>query len=221
MYYPLSQITPNLYTPGSEFVLDLNFTNSPSSFYVGYYWKNSKGEYYTGKNPQDKPTKKLYLLSEFRKSLLTEKDSLTEGFLSINIPSFVIDSQDEIEIKNNTSYSNLKKDTTSKKIVYPYYSPTLPTPQDYQIGEFRRYFCKKTNEILYLEISKEVYDKLVKKDSTVLWQLYFPFDIPWKLTGVEDQVSKTNQNTVELNMSKLNLTLFSEYLENNFLKYFK
>jgi hypothetical protein len=55
-YYPLSQIVTNLYTGGNEFT----FNSDGSGEYVGYYWKNSKGEYYTGKTPQDIPLSKLY-----------------------------------------------------------------------------------------------------------------------------------------------------------------
>ena len=54
MYYPLSQITSNLHTNGGEFVI--KNTNTP---YVGYYWKTSKGQYFTGKTPQDTPTEEL------------------------------------------------------------------------------------------------------------------------------------------------------------------
>ena len=54
MYYPLSQITPNLYTNGSEFAY-VN-TNQP---YTGYYWKTSSGKYYTGKPLKIPHRKKL------------------------------------------------------------------------------------------------------------------------------------------------------------------
>ena len=42
MYFPKSQITPNLYTNGGEFVYALN--NKP---YIGYYFKTSTGKIYT------------------------------------------------------------------------------------------------------------------------------------------------------------------------------
>lgn len=48
-YYPKSQITTNLYAEPGELLVESN--NTP---YVGYYWTNSKGEYWSGKTPQDK-----------------------------------------------------------------------------------------------------------------------------------------------------------------------
>ena len=52
MYYPKSQITPNLYTNGNEFVYE-----DSGLFYNGYYFKTSKGEYFTGRNQDDRLTK--------------------------------------------------------------------------------------------------------------------------------------------------------------------
>ena len=54
MYYPLSQIVSNLYTNGNQFV----YANTRLP-YIGYYWKNSKGQHFTGKTPQDTPTEEL------------------------------------------------------------------------------------------------------------------------------------------------------------------
>ena len=53
-YYPLSQIKPNLYTNGSEYVLFS--TREP---YTGYYYEVSDGKRYTGKTIQDGPNNLL------------------------------------------------------------------------------------------------------------------------------------------------------------------
>ena len=53
-YYPQSQIKTNLYTNGNEYIVSA--TGVP---YTGYYWKTSKGEYFSGKTPQDLPSQKL------------------------------------------------------------------------------------------------------------------------------------------------------------------
>jgi hypothetical protein len=92
---------------------------------------------------------------------------------------------------------------------------------DYQIGEYRRYFCKKTNEIIYLEINKDTYDKLVGKDSKILYQLYQPFNLPWQLTGDKSQVFIINKNITELTSKQQKLPMLSEYLKNDFTKYYK
>jgi hypothetical protein len=96
----------------------------------------------------------------------------------------------------------------------------LPTQQDYQNGEFRRYFCKKTNEIIYIETDKATYDKLVAKDVQIAWPLYQPFNIPWQLTGNREQVERTNRNIVELTSFQNSLPRLADYLRFNFTKYY-
>ncbi len=58
MYFPKSQITPNLYTNGNEFVIETSKVP-----YVGYYFKTSNGKYYTGKNTSDRPNEELVFLT--------------------------------------------------------------------------------------------------------------------------------------------------------------
>ena len=50
-YYPKSQIKENQYTNGGEFIIVSTQEN-----YMGYYWLTSKGEYFTGKTPEELPT---------------------------------------------------------------------------------------------------------------------------------------------------------------------
>ena len=57
MYYPKSQIKPNLYTNGGEFIL-----STTKEDYKGNYYTVSNGKKYTGKNPQDKPNILLIVL---------------------------------------------------------------------------------------------------------------------------------------------------------------
>jgi sensor histidine kinase YesM len=201
MYYPLSQITSNLYTNGNEFI----YLNNKSP-YVGHYWKTSTGKYYTGKTPQDLPTEEI-ILSNIS---LTE---ITIDPISDN-PSFY--NRDDL---SPVEYINLTNPPPPSLL--PIYSPNIPTQTDYQIGEYRRYFCKKTNEIIYLEISKDTYDKLVNKDSKILYQLYQPFNLPWQLTGDKSQVFITNKNITELTSQQQKLPMLSEYLRNDFTKYYK
>jgi hypothetical protein len=202
MYYPLSQIKTNLYTNGDEYALRSN--NEP---YSGYYWVTSKGTAFTGKTPQDTPTQELILITNFNSS--TDSSSpdgsiYTELFLGSN---------DTIE------YASIVPPYQQTKI--PTYSLTLPTLQDYQIGEYRRLFCKKTNEIIYLEINVDTYNKLITQDSTIAYQYYQPFNIPWQLTGDKEQVSKTNRNIVELTMKQQKLPQFDLYLKKDYTKYYK
>jgi hypothetical protein len=77
MYYPLSQITPNLYTNGNEFVID-----GTQQVYTGYYFKTSKGQFYTGKTSSDKPNQLLVPLSQEFNSTITTP-STTPGFIAL------------------------------------------------------------------------------------------------------------------------------------------
>jgi hypothetical protein len=72
----------------------------------------------------------------------------------------------------------------------PYYSPVQPTLQDYQNGEFQRYFVKKTNGIVYIEINQDQFAKLEAKDPQIEFSLYQPFTITWILTGDKEQVAR-------------------------------
>jgi hypothetical protein len=202
MYYPLSQITSNLYTNGGEYVYKSNQEN-----YTGYYWKTSSGKIYTGKTPQDIPTSEL---------ISANSNPLNPVLQNSSIP--VIINQNDFE---NTNYINVKSIDTSQIALTPTYYPTQPTQQDYQIGEFRRYFCKKTNEIQYIEISKDQFDLLVAKDPQILWQLYFPFFIPWDITGTKEQVARVNKNIVDLTMKNLRLPRFNDYIKNDYTKYYR
>jgi hypothetical protein len=199
MYYPLSQITSNLHTNGEEYMVE-----STKLSYSGYYWKTSKDEYFTGKTPQDTPTEKLVLL--VNKNLINVSENL-------NTVSYY-DTND-----NSTYYLNLTN--LNAPGLLPTYSPTLPTQQNYQIGEFRRFFCKKTNELMYLEINSDTYNKLVNQDSTIAYQYYQPFNVSWQLTGSKEQVYTVNKNIVELIIFQRKLPQFDLYLKKDYIKYYK
>ena len=219
-YYPLSQIKTNLYTNGGEFVFNIN---DPFQTYSGYYWETSDGKYFTGKTPQDIPNLEIFL----KPSLDYNKypDIATNpsfNYITVNGGAEVNGGENiaggDPFILDYLALKNISSETIQ---ILPTYYPTLPTQQDYQIGEFRRYFCKKTNEIQYIEISKDQFDLLVAKDPQILWQLYFPFFIPWDITGTKEQVARVNKNIVDLTMKNLRLPRFNDYLKNDYTKYYK
>ena len=212
MYFPKSQITPNLYTNGNEYTI-----KSTGKNYVGPYWKSSTGKFFTGKTPQDAP------IQELDKIKYQESSPISSPTLEVVLFSNDADPVVYSELYNGfeiEKYTNLAKIDINKKIPVPVYSPALPIQQDYQIGEFRRYFCKKINEIIYLEINKDTFDKLVNKNSNIFYQLYQPFNIPWQLTGDRSQVYKTNKNIVELTMKQQKLPQFDRYLKEDYTKYY-
>ena len=171
-YYPQSQIKTNLYTNGNEYIV-----SATGASYTGYYWKTSKGEYFSGKTPQDLPSQKLNPIPAS----------------SQNVSTTII-------LQNS----------------YP-----QPTQNDYNVGEFVRYFCKKANELKYLEISKDNYFDLVNRNPQYDYALYLPFYIHWQLTGNKEQVYNTNKNMVQLTMQRQNLYQFDKFLKEDYLKFYK
>ena len=204
MYYPKSQITPNLYTNGGEFVNSIT-----QEIYTGYYFKISSGKYFTGRNQDDRPNIELTPLEE---NLATPNDS-------IQIQTNYVATVNSIE-PNNEQYLNITHQTPTSVIV-PTYNPNIPTQQDYQVGEFRRYFCKKTNEYQYIEINQDTFTKLTIKDPQILWQLYQPFFINWQLTGDKQQVAQINRNSTELVVFRNKFFGLNEYLKLDFTKYYQ
>ena len=59
------------------------------------------------------------------------------------------------------------------------------------------------------------------KNTQILWQLYFPFNLLWTLTGDKQQVAKTNRNITLLTQQQLNLPKFNLYLKEDYLKYYQ
>ena len=227
MYFPKSQITPNLYTNGNEFVYTVN-----SRPYTGYYFKTSKGKFYTGRNQDDRPNELLSRITNQANEIDNNRPLQANPRTSIALPFegvFPVDA----DVANNTitpnynedlviNYLNLQKISLNNlpSSIIPTYNPVLPTQQDYQNEEFQRYFCKKTNEIQYIEINLDQFTKLKAQDPQILYQLYQPFTITWILTGNKDQVAKTNKNIVELASFKQKLPRFGDYLKFDYLKYY-
>jgi len=223
MYYPKSQIKPNLYTEGTEFVY-----KTTNQSYRGYYYKISTGRYFTGRNPDDRPNLELITLTS--ENNFTPTITAVENNIStIAIPIDGLYEGNEFgpnaPINETTvlTYAQLTNVSTIQppQFISPVYNAPVPTEQDYQIGEFRRYFCKKTNAILYLEISKDTFDKLIIRDPQYVWSLYEPFNLPWQLTGVQEVIERTNRNIVALTSQRLKLPEFGRYLKDDYLKYYK
>ena len=201
MYYPQSQIKTNLYTNGNELVYKTNKT-----MYVGFYWKASDGKYFTGKTPQDTPTEELQIINPTYTSVETSQD--------VTINNVAISSNPSTKV-----YMSMM--STPPRLFLPTFTSPQPTQQDYQIGEFRRYFVKKTNELIYTEVSKDTYENILNKNSQWLWQDYLAFNLPWTISGDKFTVAKTNKNIVDLTMQRLSLYKFNDYLRNDYLKFYK
>ena len=194
MYYPKSQIKTNLYTNGGEY--SLSTTKEP---YKGYYYETSNGQKFTGKFPKDGTN--ILLVS-----------SIIEGF-NLNDRELLI--PDQILTTPDPGYNK-----TLPLRSLPIFNPTTPTPQDQQTGQFNRYFCKKNNELRYLEIDRDTYQKLQSKDPKIAWDLYTPTIVLWLIKGNKEQVFNSNKGTAISIEQNLNWTGFSQYFQDKFLKYY-
>jgi len=205
MYFPKSQIQTNLYTNGGEFTTSLSII--PYISYIGYYYKISTGKLYTEKSPT--PTSvPLYPIP-------------ADNNPNTDWPNSPQDSPKEIQL-NYPYNEEYNKSTTSSPLnrKLPLYSPTQPTLQDYTLGSFTRYFCKKTNELKYIEINKETHDKLKNRDPKIAWDLYEPQSIIWQISGDKEQTFLSNRNIIFQLEQRQKWYGFSIYLKEDYLKYY-
>ena len=221
-YFPKHYITPNQYTPGGEYMY-----KSSQIEYIGWYWKTGNGRTYTGKTPQSSEIIELAPIITVDPGFFTSTPSYTEKIRIATPGEAPLDygSGLNIPIQENIiiDYASIKKVPTVPKAFkhIPQYNSPTPTQQDYQNGEFRRYFAKKTNELLYIEINLETYELLRQKSPTIEWTLYLAFNIPWQLTGDKQQVYDVNRNITLLAMKNNKLYKFDEYLKFDFTKYYQ
>ena len=190
MYYPKSQIKTNLHTNGDEYILSTNQQN-----YKGYYYKTSNGDKYTGRFPNDGNN---VLLVE----LTPSSDEPGENNPILTLPS-----------------PQYNPNTSSERFL-PLFNQPTPTQQDYTLGSFTRYFCKKTNELKYIEINKETHDKLKTRDTQIAWDLYEPYSITWQIKGDQESTLKANKSIVLLTEQRQKWYGFSQYLKEDYLKYY-
>jgi hypothetical protein len=211
-YYPKSQVKTNLYTNGTSPTL---YKIEDQTIYTGYYHLLSNGKYFSGKTPQDTPS---FELTTFTRTSFPSPITLN------SVPVYPVLTPEGTEIyvsyPNDFSSQEYPKFQSPTRLV-PVYNPNIPTPEDYKIGEFRRYFCKRTNEIKYTEIDKNTFDLLLNQSPTIEYTLFLPFYLDWQLTGNEEQVARVNKNNAELTAQRLRLPGLLEYLRFDFTKYYK
>jgi hypothetical protein len=201
MYYPKSQIKTNLYTDGSEYIL-----STTKEGYTGFYYEISTGQKYTGKNTQDKPN---ILLTPIQQANFIESRELSAigDSPTIEAPIYFIPEDGYSKINDSNRF-------------IPQFNPTLPTTQNQQNGQFTRYFCKKTNELQYIEISKETYTQLNSKNPQIAWDLYNPISLIWQITGNKNQVYASNRASAIAIEQNLKWYGFFQYFQDKFLKYY-
>lgn len=103
----------------------------------------------------------------------------------------------------------------TKPLVTTDVPPLFPTPKDYEIGVFTRYFKKKRNEYLFDELTQDQYNNNVNNT------LYLKFQVQWQLIGDKDATYNVNRNMVLLAEQRSNVYGLQTYLKEDYLKYYK
>jgi len=213
-YYPKSQIKSGLYTSGGEYSLVPPPNNINASQYVGYYYQVSNGSLYTGKTPQDGLSQPLYRINSLSTSLNSTPSSVQ--LYTIDYYSSPFSTEGNI---NNNQYVKTTNTYPISRLIPPF-NLTLPSQNDYSLGVFSRYFCKKNNENKYLEIDQTTYQDLNTKKPTIAWDLYTPITTLWYLSGDKDTIYKANKGLIGLIEKNQKWYGFTQYFKDNFLQYY-
>ena len=173
-YIPKSQITVSN-TNGGLLVFETN--KQP---YIGPYIKVNDGRYFAGSSninlgPQ-------LILADVDNVGAGERATKELGY-GYNVKKFKILKK---AIKNRLK--KVKPLPTVKSV---------PSELDYDRGFYTRYFSKRINGNNYLEIDKDTYDSLQKRDSKYDYNLYEVGSLTWYITGtdVHRQNSLSIKNT--------------------------
>lgn len=186
MYFPKSQIKTNLKANPGEFI-----TLEGKNAYSGFYWRTSTGQFFSGKNPNDTPT--LELIPD---TFIQSEDSRFEGI-------------------TNVEYSELKNIDKTVIPQPPKYNLNIPNDEDYNLGSYLRYFAKKNNQSLYIEINNSTYEGLINQNPQLLFNDYMPFSLTWTLVGEsKEQVETINRNSVAITERKMKAIALSNYFKN-------
>ena len=192
MYYPKNQIQAGLFSNGTL------FNPQTGQAYYGYYFATSDGKFFTGKEPNDGTNVQL-----------------VSSATPIPPTNFEIGQEDPRFYPDNLTYSVLTKANPNQLPFSPTpYYPIL-TQVDIENGEFTRYFCKKYNENVYVEINSSNYAASVGSS------LYFGIQFLWVISGDREQVRLTNAKQVDLVERTLNIQGLAEYLRFNYLQFYQ
>ena len=189
MYYPKSQITPNLYTNGGEYILSTTGDN-----YIGFYYDTARGGKYTGKLPYDGENT---LIVPFISSPNLEENDNVLPFGEIIVQDVPMEAVTTPNIQNNISYGELSPITKSQNRAIPQPYKSQPTANNYKIGNFKRFYCKKNNDSIYFEIENEPFKLISAESPSIAFELYDVVSVTWVLNGTFSSVYNQNFITIK------------------------
>lgn len=199
-YFPKSQIRTNLYTDGHAYAL-----STTQQEYIGFYYETSNGQKFTGATPQEGPNIPLIpFLSQPLSLVQNTQGNVIElyGLLSPDVDNFSFINPLNKKILNGAQFRFIPQPTS-----------TFPTEQERILGVYTRYFCKKNNELKYMEIDKLTFDKLSSKAQDIAWDLYTPISTLWYLRAAD-----VNKNLVSLIEREQKWYGFTQWFRDNFFQ---
>ena len=168
-YYPTSKVITNLVARSQE------FTDPSGRVYSGKFYLTFDGKAYSGPSPQVGPSKPLTRIPSFPDSNIS----------LLNIPET---QKNELASKTGIVPNRIPGKPLS---YYP-----RPTEEDYRKGYLIRYFLKKENETIVMEISEQEYNSI--KNGTIDYDItiYQTATILWKITGPLRSQRKSQYNII-------------------------
>ncbi len=204
MYIPKNRVITNLQSNKSDSFM---YKDTKESF-VGLYYKTYDGKFYAG-NPDVNARE---LIKDNSENIPNASDPVFSNIVSNS------NLKNEIEYDTTVlDYSNIKNINQSESKKLPYLCSNIPTEEDYINGKYTRYFVKKVNSNDYIEVNKEIYNKINSKDKEWLFELYITFKMEWYLKGYESVT--LNQNSVFTVQKNININGLDFYLSYNFRKF--
>lgn len=202
--------------------------------YTGPYYAVATGQFFGGVGPQDPNAKEIIPFGEGEVPAGTQYQQVGIAFnLDVinvrpgessydiqNLPSVNYQVYQPQLVNNYTAIKKYQAKDFQPRLL-PYGVTPIPDSNDYKVGEYRRYFCKKTNQSTYLELDSQQYTTISTKDPKFFWEQYFVYTLPWALTGEESQVYRTNKNIVLERITNLKLFGFDKFLKGDYLKFYK
>jgi hypothetical protein len=161
----------------------------------------SNEQKFTGKTPTDKPNILLSKAYSISTPVSPDTPKSTKYIQIFSTPT------------NYVPYP-FNKDSIYRSI--PNFNQTLPTPQEVEIGQYTRYFCKKNNELIYLEIDKNTFTQLQNREPKIAWDLYTPTSIIWNTRLTELSTNTSNSSSVLKIEKDLKWYGFFQYFKGNF-----
>ena len=202
MYYPKSKIIPNQYANIGKLVY--KGSNDP---FEGYYYILADGKVFSGKNPNDGIPRELVFTSNLSDQDLSQPDTYAPSPTSI----FSLFDYSVSKLPYDTLRLSKTQQYPPVGLIEPYYQEPVPG-----YPSFTRYFVKRVNNPIFVEIGKNQYDNFKSKNIQYNWPSYITFEIPWTTIGSRGtNVQTTNRDMVLLTEQRLKLYGLSQYITNH------